>query len=165
MKLYLTDGKHWTGTQADAKAAGDTFVPIEVPTDKPSLIPFLQKLQDKITELRTKRDTAPEPVEIVTATGETKPLVIPEIVEVATPVPTVSSVGQIENLIDTMDGASLIRVLTSAIPRLAEVAGTAGWAAFAKETYAWSPGAKRVEQGMGMLMLAAFNNFEAGKAE
>lgn len=43
MNLYLSLGHIWTGTQADAKAAqnGKDFESIEVPTDKPGLIAWL----------------------------------------------------------------------------------------------------------------------------
>lgn len=42
MKLYTNNKGQWAGTQADAKQLGD-FEQIEVPTDKPSLLEFLNK--------------------------------------------------------------------------------------------------------------------------
>lgn len=47
MNLYLSNGRIWTGTQKDAKAAGE-FVAVDVPTDKPGL---LQWLNDRWAEL------------------------------------------------------------------------------------------------------------------
>lgn len=43
MNLYLSLGRVWTGTQAGAKATqgGKDFESIEVPTDKPGLLAFL----------------------------------------------------------------------------------------------------------------------------
>lgn len=46
MRLYRSKGRVWTGTQADAKAANDgskDFEEIEVPTDKPSLMKWLNE--------------------------------------------------------------------------------------------------------------------------
>lgn len=42
MKLYTNNKGQWAGTQADAKQLGD-FEQVEVPTDKPSLLEFLNK--------------------------------------------------------------------------------------------------------------------------
>lgn len=49
MNLYLSLGRIWSGTQADAKEAqgGKDFVPVEVSTDKPSLLAFLNELPTK----------------------------------------------------------------------------------------------------------------------
>lgn len=40
MRLYVSKNNQWTGTQSDAKALG-SFDQIEVPTDKPGLMEFL----------------------------------------------------------------------------------------------------------------------------
>ena len=40
MKLYTDNKGRWAGTQADAKQLGD-FEQVEVPTDKPNLLMFL----------------------------------------------------------------------------------------------------------------------------
>lgn len=40
MKLYLTQAGRWSGTQADARLDG-SFEQIEVPTDKPGLLDWL----------------------------------------------------------------------------------------------------------------------------
>lgn len=46
MKLYSNGLGKWAGTQADAKQFGETYLGIEtidVPTDKPSLLAFLNR--------------------------------------------------------------------------------------------------------------------------
>jgi hypothetical protein len=43
MKLYQTQNGRWVGTQADAKADGKNWKAVEVPTDKPSLIAWLNE--------------------------------------------------------------------------------------------------------------------------
>ena len=42
MKLYTDNNGRWAGTQADAKQL-DTVEQVEVPTDKPNLLEFLNK--------------------------------------------------------------------------------------------------------------------------
>jgi hypothetical protein len=52
MNLYRSLGHIWTGTQADARAAnnGDKdFEHIDVPTDKPSLLQFLNEMEARLT--------------------------------------------------------------------------------------------------------------------
>ena len=41
MKLYTNVNGEWFGTQADAKAGKYPWVPVDVPTDKPNLIEWL----------------------------------------------------------------------------------------------------------------------------
>ena len=41
MKLYTNVNGEWFGTQADAKAGQYPWVPVDVPTDKPSLLEWL----------------------------------------------------------------------------------------------------------------------------
>ena len=41
MKLYTNDKGEWFGTQADAKAGQYPWVPVDVPTDKPNLLAWL----------------------------------------------------------------------------------------------------------------------------
>jgi len=46
MKLYTDNKGAWAGTQADAKHLGETYLDyetIDVPTDKPNLLAFLNK--------------------------------------------------------------------------------------------------------------------------
>lgn len=44
MKLYTDNKGRWAGTQADAKQLG-AFEQVEVPTDKPTLLEFLNEYQ------------------------------------------------------------------------------------------------------------------------
>ena len=44
MNLYINTDQQWSGTQADAKALGKKFKPVEVPVDKAGLIAFLNDL-------------------------------------------------------------------------------------------------------------------------
>jgi hypothetical protein len=44
MKLYTNNKGQWAGTQADAKKLG-SFDLVEVPTDKPTLLQFLNEYQ------------------------------------------------------------------------------------------------------------------------
>lgn len=190
MKLYRSKGSIWTGTQADAKAAqgGTDYETIEVPTDKPSLLTWLN-------EFDVRPGERSGPIMIQDAAGNARPLVIPETEPEEAPAPPAEidaskmrpaqmerfealakklgwtppgeqsaapkaiSVDDVEEMIFEVEGNNLIRILSSAVSRLGEVAGTRGWAAFAKNTYAWTAGAKNVEQGLGMLMLAAFDCF------
>ena len=55
MKLYTNSLGQWTGTQAEAKKIGAQL--IEVPTDKPGLIEFLNG-QQKIAAAETTQPTA-----------------------------------------------------------------------------------------------------------
>ena len=60
MKLYLCQDRTWAGTQADAKARGKDFDTIEVPTDKPGLLSFLNQQANAVEDLRPV--VAPAPV-------------------------------------------------------------------------------------------------------
>jgi hypothetical protein len=44
MKLYTDNKGSWTGTQSDAKQLGE-YEQVEVPTDKPTLLEFLNEYQ------------------------------------------------------------------------------------------------------------------------
>lgn len=179
MKLYRSKGEIWTGTQADAKAAqgGTDYETIEVPTDKPNLIRWLNEQEAAHAANPTRLVEAPavEPEEPPTPPAEIdatkmRPAQMERFEALAKklgytppgeqlPAPKTISVDDVEDMIFEVEGNNLIRILSSAVSRLGEVAGTRGWAAFAKNTYAWTAGAKNVEQGLGMLMLAAFDCF------
>jgi hypothetical protein len=47
MKLYTNDNGEWFGTQALAKQRSYHWWPVEVPTDKPSLIEWLNSRETK----------------------------------------------------------------------------------------------------------------------
>lgn len=68
MKLYRTPTGRWCGTQADARQAcsrednrPDAFEHVDVPTDKPSLIAFLNEL--RAAERQREAVRAPIPAE------------------------------------------------------------------------------------------------------
>ncbi len=64
MNLYRSLGHIWTGTQADARAAnnGDKdFEHIDVPTDKPSLLQFLNEMEARLTPKSEPADTVSAP--------------------------------------------------------------------------------------------------------
>ena len=64
MNLYRSLGHIWTGTQADARAAnnGDKdFEHIDVPTDKASLLQFMNAMQTPPAPEPPPADTVSEP--------------------------------------------------------------------------------------------------------
>lgn len=176
MKLYRSKGSIWTGTQADAKAAqgGTDFEAIEVPVDKPSLIAWLNANVSAPTGAETIPETpaAPEPETPTISTNpeQMRPSQMERFEAVArklgwsppgtepeTPAaPAAPKVPLYEQILD-LTPKELAPVLSAAIGRLGEVAGNNGWGVFAKDVYSWTPGARSVEQGLGMLMLAAFD--------
>ena len=164
--IWIPSRGRFVGTQTEAKAEKVAFEVEDVPNVKADLIAYLNAREERhereLEELRTRvepdqtsddEEAAPDErvekvavrtaVETPAATREAMPLTNDDIVE----------------QVMEMDKTPLVRVLGAAIARLAEIAGTHGWAAFAKDVYAWSPGARNVEQGLGMLMLAAFDSF------
>lgn len=60
MNLYRSLGHIWTGTQKDAKAAGE-YEAIDVPTDKPSLLAFLNEMEARLAPEPEPADTVSEP--------------------------------------------------------------------------------------------------------
>ena len=180
MKLYLSRGSIWTGTQADAKAAqgGTDYQTIEVPDAKPERIKWLNEQWARFAdappvaiavEPEPEVEEPPAPPTEIDA-SKMRPAQMERFEALATKLgwappgeksaaPKTISVDDVEEMIFEVEGNNLIRILSSAVSRLGEVAGTRGWAAFAKNTYAWTAGAKNLEQGLGMLMLAAFDCF------
>jgi hypothetical protein len=190
MKLYLSLARIWTGTQADAKAAqgGPGFETIEVPTSKPELIQWLN-------ERWAAFSAPGQPVMIRGQDGAVQPLTIPETTPEPRPAPELDPskmrAAQLERFesvarklgwtppgeqptaskrdlgaeILELDAAALPAILSAAIGRLGEIAGTNGWGAFAKHVYSWTPGSRSVEQGLGMLMLAAMEQMTAKTSE
>lgn len=190
MKLYLSKGRIWTGTQADAKAAqgGTDYESIEVPTSKPELIVWLNEQWAKLLD----RDAPTETVTIATADMRADKGGAPSIshevpVNPEPAVPTrEAQVARFEAVarkmgwvpkaeaptpskrdlaeeITGLEGQALYNALSAAIGRLGETAGVHGWAAFSKNIYSWTPSSKSVEQGLGMLMLASLNNLGLSK--
>ena len=61
MKLYKNSNGVWAGTQADArKMCGKDYIEVDVPTDKPSLLRFLNA--NKVGTAYTSNDKEFEPV-------------------------------------------------------------------------------------------------------
>lgn len=148
MKLYLSKGRIWTGTQADAKAAqgGNDYEHVEVPDPKPERIAWLnQHWNDRPAAEDRPQDAAP-PVE---AHPEPKP----------SPAPVRAPVGDLSEQIMELEGPALLNVLEAAIGRLHETAGHRGWATFAKHTKAWGDSGVATDRGMGMLVLAGLAAF------
>ena len=65
MNLYLSRGRVWTGTQADARDAqgGKDFEHIDFPTDKPGLLAILNDFPNRFPGMFGERMARSEPVE------------------------------------------------------------------------------------------------------
>lgn len=141
----------YVGTQADARAINRNFEQIDVPTDKPSLLVFLNEMQARIDGAPNPDPTAEQWAEMQASVGP-----IPELTPISAdafePVTvTVEKVVPIpsEDLTDTQ----LFQRLSSDMADLDRRAGYRGWAAFAKSLYHWSPAARGAERGLGMILL------------
>lgn len=153
MKLYLSNDRVWTGTQADAKEAqgGPDFKTVEVPTDKPGLIEWLNREWslwwaefDQQAGSDRSQDAAPP----VSSLPEPSPPPAP----VRAPEPPVS--GTVSEQIMALEGSALFVALQAAIDRLHEIAGPKGWQQFAKHVSGWGGGSSATDRGLGMLVLA-----------
>ena len=156
MKLYLSNSRTWTGTQADAKAAqgGPDFESIEVPTDKPGLIAWLNEEWEawyQEIDRRTSEAAAGAPPARVEAAAPPSPPPPP------TKAPPAAS-GSITEQIMALEGGALFGVLQAAIDRLHETAGPKGWQQFAKHVTGWGGGSIATDRGLGMLVLAGLAN-------
>ncbi|ARK07504.1 hypothetical protein LAV_00129 [Sphingobium phage Lacusarx] len=153
MKLYLSNARTWTGTQADAKEAqgGSDFEAIEVPTDKPGLIAWLnEEWAAWYAEMeRRAAETAPE-----SAVETVQPITAPEPSPPPPPAPLAAPSGSITERILELQGNDLFLALEAAISRLHETAGPRGWNQFAKRATSWGGGTTAVDRGLGMLVLA-----------
>jgi hypothetical protein len=148
VKLYLSKGWIWTGTQADARAAADgtdDWEPVEVPVAKPDLLKFLND-----------RSAPPEDDEL--------PLVIPDEgddlpVEIKRKSVPDSAPEALYEKIMASEGSEFAMAMEAALSRLNEL-GAGGWDAFAKVTNMRKSGRGGVERSLGMLMLAALGNVQ-----
>ncbi|MCG7348862.1 hypothetical protein [Sphingomonas sp. ACRSK] len=177
MKLYRSLGRIWSGTQADAKTAqgGADYEAIEVPTDKPSLIEWLNKFDVRPGEASKDQMLVGHPDEPETAEAPAPAPPEPPMRETqmarfealarklgwtppggAVAVPEASTRDLSAEILE-LDPKKLAPVLSAAIGRLGEVADNHGWAVFGKNVYSWTAGSKSVEQGLGMLFLAALD--------
>lgn len=160
MKLYLTDNRHWTGTQVDAKAAGSDVQNIEVPTDKPGLLAFLNEEWDAFyAEIDRLKGAAP-----ADAADEDRPEVAAPPVSADQPMGTRPSApfsGDLSEHIGKLEGAALFNVVQAVLGRMHEIGGSEGWPAFAKHNNAFGRGYKvATERALGMLLLAGLEPVE-----
>jgi hypothetical protein len=73
MRLYTNKKAEWFGTQADAKAAGVEWWEVNVPTDKPSLIRFLNGMSACAGAIEVLRADTPTAAPVVHESTLTKP--------------------------------------------------------------------------------------------
>lgn len=153
MQLTWVPGlRRFVGTQADARSAKQDFETIEVPVVKKDLIDYLNAVEERhAAEIEAlKSETVQDDA------GDDEIIAIPsddDMPRLHEPVPRAAMIETIAHL----GTKEIVPVLSAAIERMTEVAGSHGWAAFSKYVYAWTPAARSTEQGLGMLMLAAFD--------
>ena len=120
MRLYLCAGGSYVGTQAEAKSSsrGRGFTEVDVPTDKPGLIAWLNK--------NAGPPAAPEPLEPShdpvggsappSATSSyTSPL------DARTVIAGIDA-GMVSSAVRQFDGVNLAKVMTAGIERMSELA-------------------------------------------
>ena len=73
MRLYTNMKAEWFGTQADAKAAGAEWWEVNVPTDKPNLIAFLNGMSACAGAIEALRSDTPAAAPVVHQSTLTKP--------------------------------------------------------------------------------------------
>lgn len=172
MKYYLAGGL-LVGTQADAKKADPNFVEHHVPDDKEGRMEYVNGLLRKIAELETSPAPAqpPAPTAQPQEGGRAPAMAdeqrarfeslarrlgwIPKSEAPAPAAPKFDAPADLAEAIIDAPADQMPRILSTAIGRLGEIGTSHGWAAFGKDVYAWTPASKAVEQGLGMLMLAA----------
>ena len=71
MRLYTNNTGQWAGTQADAKQLDGKAVQVDVPTAKPELLEFLNRMQKQIDVAADPDADVPE-VEVQLINGMTK---------------------------------------------------------------------------------------------
>lgn len=153
---WIPARRRFVGTQAEAKAEKTAFEVVDVPVVKADLIQYLNDAEARHEqEMQALRD------EIAALTPSDAAVLPEDETDIAPPAPAAAKpiTGDLVEQVMDLDQRTLVRVLGAAIGRLGEIAGIHGWAAFAKDIYAWSPASRNVEQGLGMLMLAAFDSF------
>ena len=170
--VWIPDRRRFVGTQGEAKALKVRFEVVDVPTDKSGLMDYLNQIEEaneraaRPAPPAQNEETVPQAVEATEAPVEppTRTGTPTERLQAAARkmgwVPAAEAGAR--NLTDeimALEGAAVIPVLTASIERMAETAGNKGWAAFTKSVHAWTPGARSLEQGFGMLMIAAMKSF------
>lgn len=156
---WIPERRRFVGTQTEARTEKAAFEVRDVPTVKAELIDYLNareaEHEEELAALRAEIETLREEAGDA---AETDTTIQPVQSAPTRPAQEQTSGTDIIEQILELDAGRLAPVLSAAIGRLGEVAGTKGWGVFGKSVYAWSPGARSVEQGLGMLMLAAFDN-------
>lgn len=159
---WIPARRRFVGTQGDARAEKVEFETIDVPIVKKELIDHLNAVEERheaeaeglkarIIELEASQtDVAEDAIPQAIA----KPVIAPTVTA-----PTALDTTSLAEAVMELPADKLIPVLSAAIERLSETAGINGWGALAKHIYGWGPAAKSAERGLGMLMLAAFDNF------
>lgn len=171
---WIPSRRRFIGTQTEAKAEKVAFEAVDVPLVKADLMAYLNEREERheaeIAALRAElgnRDGAdgenPEDAQGAVTSEASSETEAPAAAAVTREARPDGEPLEIDYQVMELDHKMLIRVLSAAIGRLGELAGTRGWAAFAKDVYGWSPSARNVEQGLGMLMLAAFDSFGMDK--
>lgn len=166
---WLPDDRRFIGTETDARKARKRFEKRVVPTVKVELIAYLNE-QEEDRDRAVQQAFEEGRQAGLAESGGTVPDADASEDVTAAPIPTATAIAPlrtsgpasasdlVEHILD-LPADKLPAVLSAAIGRLGEVAGNNGWGAFGKTVYGWTPGARSVEQGLGMLMLAAFDSF------
>lgn len=156
---WMPEDRRFIGTETEARKLRKRFEKRDVPTLKPKLIEYLNAQEEEREAAVAAAFEEGRRAGLAGHAGTASDDGVPE-ASAAPPQAHPSSDGRslVEQVMD-LPAAQLPAVLSAAIGRLGEVAGNNGWGAFAKNVYSWSPGARSVEQGLGMLMLAAFDSF------
>lgn len=164
---WIPDRGRYVGTQGEAKSAKEDFEVQEISTAKPEFLAWInnllqkhdeekQSIKDSLEQARSKI----EELEISAAKTQAVPVEekkAPKGFSTKTREEPVVQKDLVEQILD-LDADGLAPVLSAALSRLGEVADSRGWAAFGTSVYSWSPGARSVERGLGMLMLAALDS-------
>jgi len=162
---WMPDDRRFIGTETEAKKLRKRFEKRDVPTLKPKLIEYLNAQEEDreralLTSFEEGRQAGLAEAGGAGAGDEPAAETVAAPPIPVQPPPAAPSGGAtlVEQILD-LGPDQLPQVLSAAIGRLGEVAGTNGWGVFGKSVYGWTPGARSVEQGLGMLMLAAFDSF------
>jgi hemoglobin-like flavoprotein len=163
---WIPERGRYVSTQGEAKSAKEAFEVQEISTAKPEFLVWINELLQKHDEEKQSLKDSLEQAQARIEELEKSATVVSEPVEEKKPAKGFSTKTReepvvqkdlMEQILD-LDADGLAPVLSAALSRLGEVANTRGWAAFGTSVYSWSPGARSVERGLGMLMLAALDS-------
>lgn len=159
--ILLTEERRYIGTETEAKKLKKPYEKRDVPIVKAKMIDYLNAEEEERERALAAAFEEGRQAGLAEASGEPVPEA-PVKKTPAAPKPSATNAGERRSLVEQIlesEKEQMPQILSAAIGRLGEIAGSHGWAAFGKDVYSWTPGARHVEQGLGMLMLAAFNNF------